>query len=84
MARSLVDVLSHAKITSLDTNPPYLCIQIEGDDFLELVSKYEARRLALERAFADAKAAQGRHGLVTAWRFLEEALAAVPEIPEEP
>lgn len=91
MARSLVDVLNaraeeYCKLyrdkwrtdrAQLDGKA------LEAEAAADLAAPYEARRLALERAFADAKAAQGRHGLVTAWRFLEEALAAIPEIPEE-
>lgn len=93
MARSLVERLREqsrlagVSSTRRDECSPGRFLDVgESQAFLAaaiLAAPYEARRLALERAFADAKAAQGRHGLVTAWRFLEEALATVPEIPEE-
>ncbi len=79
MARSLVERLRRQRVWSTE----FRCWTLSEQGTLNSEQPYEDRRLALERAFADAKAAQGRHGLVTAWRILEDALSSVPEIPEE-
>ena len=90
MARSLVDKLALrasqqfvSSVTSDREAGYYDGSEHAYRNAANIAKPYEVRRLALERAFADAKAAQGRHGLVTAWRILEDALSSVPEIPEE-
>lgn len=85
---SLVDVLENAKrfdlvgLYSHSIGPESCGDYLDRDDVLKIAAPYAKRLAGLERAFAEAKVAQGRHGLVTAWRLLEDALAAVPEIKE--
>ena len=81
---SLVEVLRAARSKMHEPRSNYAEGRFDAfGDAMMIAAPYAARLAALERVFEAAKTYVNGDRPGTAWRELQSALAAVPEIPEK-